>query len=89
MSKTYYYDKPNTINAFNEKVDASKKIHVLSLFSGCGGMDLGFEGGLNTSDNFMRKIHLMLFSQMIFLKKQLIVMRLILIRKLNVEVSLT
>lgn len=47
MPKTYYYDKPNTINAFAEKVDTSKKINVLSLFSGCGGMDLGFEGGFD------------------------------------------
>ncbi len=25
---------------------ASKTIRVLSLFSGCGGMDLGLEGGI-------------------------------------------
>ena len=26
---------------------AEKRLKVLSLFSGCGGMDLGFEGGFN------------------------------------------
>ncbi len=30
-----------------EKKDVKKTINVLSLFSGCGGMDLGFEGGFN------------------------------------------
>ena len=29
---------------FDEKEDESKSLRVLSLFSGCGGMDLGFEG---------------------------------------------
>ncbi len=28
-----------------EKVDSKNKLRVLSLFSGCGGMDIGFEGG--------------------------------------------
>ncbi len=28
-----------------EEVDSKNKLRVLSLFSGCGGMDIGFEGG--------------------------------------------
>ncbi len=28
-----------------DNVEASEKLRVLSLFSGCGGMDIGFEGG--------------------------------------------
>lgn len=30
---------------FPEKTDTNGKLRVLSLFSGCGGMDIGFEGG--------------------------------------------
>ena len=29
---------------YPQPVSTSKKLKVLSLFSGCGGMDLGFEG---------------------------------------------
>lgn len=29
----------------HENVDSKNKLRVLSLFSGCGGMDIGFEGG--------------------------------------------
>lgn len=29
------------------KVSDDTRLNVLSLFSGCGGMDLGFEGGFN------------------------------------------
>lgn len=43
--------------------DSSKKLNVLSLFSGCGGMDLGFEGGfkvyhkcVNPSSGFVESI---------------------------------
>lgn len=44
MSQSYYMENVNRINA--EKVKSnSKKYNVVSLFSGCGGMDLGFKGG--------------------------------------------
>lgn len=44
MSQSYYMENVNRINA--EKVKSnSKKYNVVSLFSGCGGMDLGFNGG--------------------------------------------
>ena len=45
MPKTYYTQDLKTINAENVKTTVSKKYNVVSLFSGCGGMDLGFEGG--------------------------------------------
>lgn len=48
MSKTYYMENVNRINAEKVKIPArSKKFNIVSLFSGCGGMDLGFEGGFD------------------------------------------
>lgn len=40
----YGTKKPEKNRSGKLTVDASKEISVLSLFSGCGGMDLGFEG---------------------------------------------
>lgn len=34
-----------------KKGDSKKPLYVLSLFSGCGGMDLGFEGGFDVLSN--------------------------------------
>lgn len=46
MVKTYYNTDCNRVNAFNVKTQKkNKKINVISLFSGAGGMDLGFKGG--------------------------------------------
>lgn len=48
MSKTYYIENANVVNA--EKVNVpknTKKYNVVSLFSGCGGMDLGFRGNFS------------------------------------------
>ncbi len=40
------------------KAGVKKEIRVLSLFSGCGGMDLGFEGGFNVKAECVNsKIH--------------------------------
>ena len=36
-----------TINAFSVKTKTNNELNVVSLFSGCGGMDLGFVGGFN------------------------------------------
>ena len=32
-----------------------KKTNVMSLFSGCGGMDIGFEGGFTTLTESINK----------------------------------
>lgn len=40
----YGTKKPERHKSGKKSVHISKKINVLSLFSGCGGMDLGFEG---------------------------------------------
>lgn len=43
--KSYYNKNINTVNAFDVKSSKElEKINVLSLFSGAGGMDLGFKG---------------------------------------------
>ena len=42
----YNAKKPDRIKA-GVKAEKDVRINVLSLFSGCGGMDLGFEGGLH------------------------------------------
>lgn len=42
----YSAKKPNRIKA-GVKREKVTRLNVLSLFSGCGGMDLGFEGGFN------------------------------------------
>jgi len=41
----------------NNNLSMSKKdLNVLSLFSGCGGMDLGFEGGFEVHKNCINKM---------------------------------
>lgn len=46
--KSYFTQETNTVNALNVKFPKeSSKLNVLSLFSGAGGMDLGFRGGFN------------------------------------------
>lgn len=43
--KSYLHKETNTINAFDVKTPKEiKKLNVVSLFSGVGGMDLGFRG---------------------------------------------
>ena len=45
---TYFHENTQIINTFRTKVHNSKyKYNVLSLFSGAGGMDLGFKGNFN------------------------------------------
>lgn len=45
MTDTYYYHNYNTVNTLNIAIPTNiKKINVVSLFSGAGGMDLGFIG---------------------------------------------
>lgn len=38
-------------NIFKDDINETKSLNVLSLFSGCGGMDLGFEGGFDVLKN--------------------------------------
>lgn len=44
MTKTYYTKNLQVINPEKVDVTTSSELNVVSLFSGCGGMDLGFEG---------------------------------------------
>lgn len=39
--------KPERMTAGKKKLKKEKKLRLLSLFSGCGGIDLGFEGDFN------------------------------------------
>lgn len=39
--------KPKRISGGKKREEDTTPLNVLSLFSGCGGMDLGFEGGFN------------------------------------------
>ena len=41
--------------AGKEKIYHKKGINVLSLFSGCGGMDIGFEGGFQIHRSCINK----------------------------------
>ena len=51
LSKTYYIKDVNMINAEKVKIKPNaKKLKVISLFSGCGGMDLGFRGNFDFLD---------------------------------------
>lgn len=48
MSKTYFHNDLNTVNAHSVSTGTiANKLNVLSLFSGAGGMDLGFKGGFD------------------------------------------
>ena len=50
----YGVKKPERLGA-GVKVEKDNRLNVLSLFSGCGGMDLGFEGGFEILDDSMNK----------------------------------
>lgn len=46
MTKTYFHNNYNTVHTESiEGINLDKKLNVVSLFSGAGGMDLGFKGG--------------------------------------------
>lgn len=47
MSKTYFHNDLKTTNAHQVSLTHEKRLNVLSLFSGAGGMDLGFQGGFD------------------------------------------
>lgn len=66
--KTYFHEETNTINAFEVKVPKeTKKINVVSLFSGVGGMDLGFQGGFDfLGTHYAEQPYNLIFSNDIF-----------------------
>ncbi|HIY93351.1 MAG TPA: DNA cytosine methyltransferase [Candidatus Companilactobacillus pullicola] len=47
MTKSYYTEKLKTVNVEKLNLTDAPKLNVVSLFSGCGGMDLGFKGGFD------------------------------------------
>ena len=55
---------PNQITITNKN-----SLKVISLFSGCGGMDLGFIGNFNSLGNFYPKQPFEIILPMIFLRK--------------------
>lgn len=56
MSKTYYDKNINTINAEKMYIPENiKPLNIVSLFSGAGGMDLGFVGGFDYLNNHYAK----------------------------------
>lgn len=67
MSKTYFHADLNTINAHSVSSNSKKKLNVLSLFSGAGGMDLGFKGGFDFLGNhYERNPYELVFANDIF-----------------------
>ena len=50
-----FYEKPSRHIAKNKQTK-SATLNVLSLFSGCGGMDLGFEGGFSVLSSCVNEI---------------------------------
>jgi len=50
----YGAKKPERIKS-GIKVEKNTRLNVLSLFSGCGGMDLGFEGGFDVLQESMNE----------------------------------
>lgn len=50
-----FYEKPSQHIAENKQAK-STTLNVLSLFSGCGGMDLGFEGGFSVLSSCVNEI---------------------------------
>ncbi len=57
MSSSYMPEN-NKVRAIdtNETIDMNKKYKVVSLFSGCGGMDLGFIGGFKVFNKNYKKL---------------------------------
>jgi DNA (cytosine-5)-methyltransferase 1 len=47
----FYYPKPSL-----KPTEDKETLNVLSLFSGCGGMDLGFEGGFSVLQQSINEI---------------------------------
>lgn len=53
MTKSYFHNNYNTINTRRIELPLPEnKLNVVSLFSGAGGMDLGFKGGFHFLDEY-------------------------------------
>ena len=69
MTKTYLNENnSNTIDATNITIAENfEKLNVVSLFSGCGGMDLGFKGGFEfLGDTYSENPYNIVFANDIF-----------------------
>lgn len=68
MDKTYHYKNCNTINAKSVEIPKDiKPLNVVSLFSGAGGMDLGFVGGFEyLGETFDKNPYNIVFANDIF-----------------------
>lgn len=66
--KSYFHKETNTINAFEVEVPKGvKKLNVVSLFSGTGGMDLGFRGNFEfLGTKYSEQPYNLIFSNDIF-----------------------
>lgn len=66
--KSYFHKETNTINTFEvEAPDSIKKLNVVSLFSGVGGMDLGFRGNFDfLGKHYSEQPYNLVFSNDIF-----------------------
>ena len=50
-----FYQKPKPITT-TKTLKEERTLNLLSLFSGCGGMDLGFEGGFSVLSSSVNEI---------------------------------
>jgi DNA (cytosine-5)-methyltransferase 1 len=58
IDKTLFFINKKQKDLFDKNKEETRNIKVLSLFSGCGGMDLGFEGGFEVlAKSVNRHIH--------------------------------
>lgn len=66
--KSYFHKETNTINTFEVEVpEETKKLNVVSLFSGVGGMDLGFRGNFDfLGTHYSEQPYNLIFSNDIF-----------------------
>ena len=65
---TYFHEHTKTIDATTLNFPSNEpKLNVLSLFSGAGGMDLGFKGGFDYLDShYMENPYSLVFANDIF-----------------------
>lgn len=52
----HYLENPLYFNTYNKLIKSKKKYNVISLFSGVGGMDLGFHGGFEFMNQYYERL---------------------------------